>query len=124
MSQILRIPKPSQLDDWHLYEKLEKERIKQTQGEVKFVDWAIAKDQERIERDHWRRSRDFKTTLASQAAADEGKRRANTGQIAPEQKGPAVRRKLSDIDMDLDTFYEVPEEQPEESAPSSSGPSM
>jgi hypothetical protein len=59
MDEILHIPRPSQLDDWSLYEKLERERIKQTEGEAILTEWIIRRDVERVERDHWRRSRLF-----------------------------------------------------------------
>lgn len=71
MDEILLIPKPSQLDDWILYEELERDRIRQTQGLVKFDDWTIARDLERLERDQWRRSNVFRSALLEKGSEKE-----------------------------------------------------
>lgn len=54
MREVLETPKPSQLDDWALYEKLEEEAIKQREGAMIFTEWAAAREKERAERDYWR----------------------------------------------------------------------
>ncbi|KAJ0118496.1 hypothetical protein J7T55_009279 [Diaporthe amygdali] len=101
INEILHIPGPSQLDDWKLYEKLEKERIKQTEGDARLTEWMIRRDQERIERDHWRRSRAFKSEVRSNGARVSG---AGAGQVQQPHK-----RKLSSIDTDLVAHSEEPE---------------
>ncbi|KAF3770145.1 hypothetical protein M406DRAFT_245904 [Cryphonectria parasitica EP155] len=63
MEKITTIPKPSQLDEWLLYEQLERDHIRQTEGQIKLDDWTIARNVERIERDEWRRSREFRITM-------------------------------------------------------------
>lgn len=63
MEEVVNLPKPSQLDEWELYEQLESGRIRQTLGQVKFDHWAIRRNIERIERDQWRRSREFRLSM-------------------------------------------------------------
>lgn len=105
IDEILHIPRPSQLDDWSLYEKLERERIKQTEGEARLTDWIIKRDKERIERGHWRRSRVFKSEM-----------RLNSSR-APEAGAGGLqefyRRRISDIDTDLVPPSEDPEAEEE-----------
>ena len=106
MDDILHIPRPSQLDDWSLYEKLEKERIKRTEGEATLTEWIMRRDKERIERGHWRRSRAFRSEL-----------RLN-GPRAPEARAGGVqevyRRRIPDIDTGLVPHTEEPEVEEEE----------
>lgn len=108
INEILHIPRPSQLDDWSLYEKLERERIKQTEGEARLTEWVIARDKERIERGHWRRSRAFKSEmrLSSPRAPEAG--------VAAGVAQESYRRRISDIGMDLIPPYEEPEAEEEE----------
>lgn len=63
MREVLQIPKPSQLDDWAWYEKLEKEAIKQRGGAVRLSDWQTARGKEKAEQDYWRKVRDFKREM-------------------------------------------------------------
>lgn len=63
MEDILHIPKPSQLDEWNMYEKLERERIRQTEGRAKFDDWKVTRNVEKMEREHWRRNLGFRTNI-------------------------------------------------------------
>lgn len=106
IDEILHIPRPSQLDDWSLYEKLERERIKQTEGDARLTEWIIRRDKERIERGHWRRSRAFKSEMRSNSPR------------APEAGARGVqefyRRRISDIDTDLVPPFEEPEAEDEE----------
>lgn len=105
----MQIPKPSQLDDWNLYEQLERDKIRQTEGKVKFDDWTSTRKTEKIERDHWRRSREFKIGIRDLDKAGTGSSRwwfaGGGGQPQPQ------RRRLSDIDTDLLPPTEVPEEE-------------
>lgn len=106
IDEILHIPRPSQLDDWGQYEKLERARIKQTEGDAKLTEWIIRRDKERIERAHWRRSRAFKSEMNLNSPR------------APEAGAGAeyefYRRRLSDIDTDLVPYSEDPEGEEEE----------
>lgn len=106
MGEILHIPRPSQLDDWSLYEKLERERIKQTEGDASVTEWIIRRDKERIERGHWRRSRAFKSEMTLNSPRT---REARAGEVQE-----SYRRKLSDIDTDLVPHSEKPEDEEEE----------
>lgn len=106
MDQVLHIPRPSQLDDWSLYEKFEKERIKQTEGDARLTEWMIRRDKEKIERDHWRRSRAFKSEIRLNSQRVSGAGAARLEQL--------YKRKLSDIDTDLLPHSEIAEGEDEE----------
>lgn len=108
IDEILHIPRPSQLDDWSLYEKLERERIKQTEGEARLTEWIIGRDKERIERGHWRRSRAFKSEM--RLNSPKGPEAGAVGGSAQD----FYRRRLSDIDTGLIPPYEEPEAEEEE----------
>lgn len=109
MDNIIDIPKPSQLDDWKLYEELESTQVRATEGKAKFDDWIAGRSVERIERTQWRHSRDIKIKLREQelsVAMVEGCALQSGGPL-----GQPKRRKLSDIDTDLLPPSEVPEEE-------------
>lgn len=97
MDDVMKIPKPSDLDDWKLYEQLERDRIRDTEGKVRFDDWSNTRNAEKLERDYWRYSREFKIRVRDFDA--------------PEGQSPPRRRKLSDIDTDLLPPWEVSEEE-------------
>ncbi|ROW14421.1 hypothetical protein VPNG_04000 [Cytospora leucostoma] len=63
MREVLEVPKPSQLDDWALYEKLEEEAIKQREGAMKLTSWTTAREKERAEREHWRLTQDLQNEM-------------------------------------------------------------
>ena len=48
------IPRPSQVDDWHLFEKYEGEMVKKSQGKEAFTEWKVAKAKEKIDHDQWK----------------------------------------------------------------------
>lgn len=109
MESIVDIPKPSQLDDWNLYEELESTRIRETEGKAKFDSWIAGRSVEGIERTQWRHTRDVKIKRREQelpAAVAEGWALQSGGSL-----GQPKRRKLSDIDTDLLPPSEVPEEE-------------
>lgn len=56
MTNLAKVPRPSQMDDWVLFEKFEGETIRQNHGEQSFLDWKMMKAQERMERRQWRRA--------------------------------------------------------------------
>lgn len=60
---IIRIPRPSQLDDWQLFEKYEGEMIKQKRGQQAWIDWKMDKSQERLDREQYMRTLAFHTSL-------------------------------------------------------------
>ncbi|KAI0887355.1 uncharacterized protein GGS22DRAFT_186187 [Annulohypoxylon maeteangense] len=64
LEEIRKIPRPSQLDDWNLYEKLEGDKIKLLQGESSYLEWKLRRQEENIEREDWRRARLFKASFA------------------------------------------------------------
>lgn len=112
IDEISHIPRPSQLDDWRLYEKLERERIKQTEGDARLTDWIIRRDEERIKRAHWRRSRAFKSEMKLNSPR-------STGAAAGAEPGAGgaqafYRRRISDLDTDLVPYSEEPEKEEKE----------
>ncbi|KAI1457595.1 PUA-like domain-containing protein [Annulohypoxylon moriforme] len=64
LDEIRKIPRPSQLDDWNLYEKLEGDKIKLLQGETTYLEWKLRRQEENIEREDWRRARLFKASFS------------------------------------------------------------
>jgi hypothetical protein len=48
------IPRPSQIDDWYLFEKYEGEMVKKRQGKEAFTEWKVAKAKEKIDYDQWK----------------------------------------------------------------------
>lgn len=106
IDEILHIPRPSQLDDWRLYEKLEKGRIKQTEGDARLTDWIIRRDKERIERAHWRRSRAFKSEMKLNSPKSTGAGAGGAHDF--------YRRRIYDLDTDLVPYSEEPEKEEEE----------
>ncbi|KAF3063600.1 hypothetical protein GL218_01689 [Daldinia childiae] len=64
LEDIESIPRPSQLDDWNLYEKLEGDKIKLLQGETSYLEWKLRRQEERIDRDDWRRARLFRASVS------------------------------------------------------------
>ncbi|KAK7918279.1 Peptidyl-prolyl cis-trans isomerase pin4 [Apiospora marii] len=62
MDELKRIPKPSQLDDWALYQKLEGNEMKRI-GNAKYMEWNIQMEEERLDRESWRRDREFRASF-------------------------------------------------------------
>ena len=63
MEQMKRIPKPSQLDDWNFYEKIEAEEVKNIEGDAAFVEWIRKKEAQKTERENWRSAKSFPSKL-------------------------------------------------------------
>ncbi len=61
--EIEDIPRPSQLDDWALYEKLEGDQIKLLKGETTYLGWKLRRQEEKIDRDEWRRAQLFRASF-------------------------------------------------------------
>ncbi|RYP68221.1 hypothetical protein DL769_005561 [Monosporascus sp. CRB-8-3] len=64
IEDVTGIPKPSQLDDWKLFEKLEGDKIRLTQGETSYLEWKLSRQGEMVEREEWRRSRLFRSSFS------------------------------------------------------------
>ncbi|KAI1844055.1 hypothetical protein JX266_009728 [Neoarthrinium moseri] len=64
MEVLNRVPKPSQLDDWKLYEKLEGDKIKLMEGDARYLEWNLQREEERIDREDWRRDREFRASFS------------------------------------------------------------
>ncbi|KAK8123505.1 Peptidyl-prolyl cis-trans isomerase pin4 [Apiospora kogelbergensis] len=63
MEELRRIPKPSQLDDWALYEKLEGNEMKRI-GNAKYMEWNIQREEDRLDRESWRRDQEFRASFS------------------------------------------------------------
>ncbi|KAI1125008.1 PUA-like domain-containing protein [Nemania abortiva] len=61
---IRKVPKPSQMDDWTLYEKLEGDTIKLLQGETSYLEWKLKRRQEKVDRDEWQRATLFRASFS------------------------------------------------------------
>ncbi|KKP07675.1 hypothetical protein THAR02_00211 [Trichoderma harzianum] len=65
IADLAKVPRPSQVDDWLLFEKFEGEMIRQHHGEQSFLDWKLMKAQERMERRQWRRALEVGAALTT-----------------------------------------------------------
>ncbi|KAM7196035.1 hypothetical protein V8F20_007229, partial [Naviculisporaceae sp. PSN 640] len=59
------VPLPSQRDDWHLYLRLEGEKIRQSKGELTAFDWRIREEADKAEREDAQRVRNFRSSIGS-----------------------------------------------------------
>ncbi|OTA95702.1 hypothetical protein M434DRAFT_393558 [Hypoxylon sp. CO27-5] len=64
LEDLKSIPRPSQLDDWNLYEKLEGDKIKLVQGEASYLEWKLRRQEEKIDREGWRRAKLFRVSFS------------------------------------------------------------
>ncbi|KAL7946309.1 PUA-like domain-containing protein [Trichoderma barbatum] len=65
MTDLAKVPRPSQMDDWVLFEKFEGEMIRQHHGEQSFLEWKLMKAQERMEQRQWRRALEVGAALTT-----------------------------------------------------------
>ncbi|KAK1245059.1 hypothetical protein MKX08_004688 [Trichoderma sp. CBMAI-0020] len=65
MTNLAKVPRPSQMDDWVLFEKFEGEMVRQNHGEQSFLDWKVMKAQERMEQRQWRRALEVGAALTT-----------------------------------------------------------
>ena len=64
IKEVAQIPRPSQLDDWHLFEKLEGDKIKRARGDAGFLEWKLRRKHEKEDREEWKRSRLFRDSFS------------------------------------------------------------
>ncbi|CAJ2506423.1 Uu.00g005530.m01.CDS01 [Anthostomella pinea] len=64
--EIRGVPKPSQLDDWNLYEKLEGDKIKILQGDSNYLEWKLTRQEDKVDREEWRRVCAFRASFSWQ----------------------------------------------------------
>ncbi|KAI0187663.1 hypothetical protein EV127DRAFT_435694 [Xylaria flabelliformis] len=77
-NEIHKVPKPSQLDDWALYEKLEGDKVRLLQGESNYLEWRLKREEERIDREDWHRIRLFRASFSG-GSGNGGERRLSKG---------------------------------------------
>ncbi|KAK1633617.1 PUA-like domain-containing protein [Colletotrichum phormii] len=66
LDEVQQVPLPSQLDDWHAFKKVEAEMVRQRKGDDGLLDFKMRKEEERIDREHWRRASEFKASLGQE----------------------------------------------------------
>ncbi|KXH67619.1 hypothetical protein CSAL01_12272 [Colletotrichum salicis] len=66
LDEVQQVPLPSQLDDWHAFKKVEAETVRQRKGDNGLLDFKMRKEEERIDREHWRRASEFKASLGQE----------------------------------------------------------
>ncbi len=54
LEKLADIPRPSQVDDWILFEKYEGEMVKRRQGKEAFTVWKVAKAKEKVDHEQWK----------------------------------------------------------------------
>lgn len=64
---IRRIPKPSQLDDWTLFDKLEGDKVKMLQGQPSYLEWKLRRQEERVDLEEWKRAKLIGDSFASES---------------------------------------------------------
>ncbi|KAK2064182.1 hypothetical protein LY76DRAFT_612399 [Colletotrichum caudatum] len=69
VEQVQQVPRPSQMDDWETFKKVEAEMVRRCKGDDGLLDLKIRQEEERIDREHWSRSRDFRASLSPEACA-------------------------------------------------------
>ncbi|KAF6820995.1 hypothetical protein CSOJ01_00430 [Colletotrichum sojae] len=66
MEHVQQVPRPSQMDDWQTFKKLEADIVRQRMGDNGLLDFKTLKEEERIDREHWRRASEFKASLSQE----------------------------------------------------------
>ncbi len=89
LERLRQIPKPSQLDDWRFYVKLEAEKIKQKDGDAVYMKWALTRETEKKERDYWRRAQEFGATVLEVASLNG--RRSSVMLEVPGRRGSKIK---------------------------------
>ncbi|KAI0180490.1 PUA-like domain-containing protein [Hypoxylon sp. FL1284] len=59
-----QVPRPSQLDDWHAFTRLEGDRIKTLHGEAAYLWWVIRLHEDKADRDEWKRAQLFRASFS------------------------------------------------------------
>ncbi|KAH7170397.1 PUA-like domain-containing protein [Dactylonectria macrodidyma] len=83
VDELIQVPRPSQLDDWKLFETYEGEMIKQRKGQRGFLDWKMERAREKMDQEQYMRTLAFQTSLEL----------AKIGQPSPVQSFLKTRRK-------------------------------
>ncbi|KAI1777922.1 PUA-like domain-containing protein [Hypoxylon cercidicola] len=64
LDEVRQVPRPSQLDDWNSFTKLEGDRIKVLHGEATYLWWVIKLHEEKAEREEWKRAQLFRASCS------------------------------------------------------------
>ncbi|KAK4180033.1 hypothetical protein QBC36DRAFT_49776 [Triangularia setosa] len=68
MREVLKVPRPSQMDEWNLFEKLEADKVRQTAGEAAAYAWKLQREEARVEREMWKRAHKFRSSISAGSA--------------------------------------------------------
>lgn len=87
----VQVPRPSQMDDWHLFEKHEVEVVKQRKGDHGYNEFKLLKEEEKHTRERWRQSADFRAslTLEPRPHREQQKQQKHASGSGGEGKAPA-----------------------------------
>ncbi|RFU33886.1 hypothetical protein B7463_g2427, partial [Scytalidium lignicola] len=67
MGELMRIPLPSQRDDWRQYKRMLGEDIRSREGEIAFNQWKIVQEAEKKETADWHKDSDFQDVVKDSA---------------------------------------------------------
>lgn len=56
-NDVLRFPRPSQLDDWVLYEKLIGDHYRKRQGDIQYIKWKDLEEEQRADKEQFIKSK-------------------------------------------------------------------
>ncbi|KAK4202661.1 hypothetical protein QBC40DRAFT_320986 [Triangularia verruculosa] len=92
MREVLKVPRPSQMDEWNLFEKLEADKVRQAQGEAVAYAWKCEREAGKAEREMWRRANRFRESVsaASVLAIPEGVGKKSEGMGMGILGGPVI----------------------------------
>ncbi|PQK12119.1 hypothetical protein BB8028_0003g07370 [Beauveria bassiana] len=69
MEELVQVPRPSQMDEWLIFEKYEGEMVKKRQGNEAFTEWKVEKAQEKADHSEWERVTRMTAELAQRKQA-------------------------------------------------------
>lgn len=91
MHEILPIPRPSELDDWQLVQKLEGDLVKEKRGEEYFAAWQLARAKHRMDKDR------FQTKLEAECEPDIKEYVGNKTEDGKKTESIITVHKISDL---------------------------
>lgn len=89
IADLVKIPRPSELDEWHLYKKHEGEMIKQKRGDRGFLEWKSEKAQDQIEKERYIQEMVFQAELEMEKLALSQRQSVPKGQAGEASKVPS-----------------------------------
>ncbi|ODA78831.1 hypothetical protein RJ55_06215 [Drechmeria coniospora] len=56
LDRLVMIPRPSQLDDWHLFQRYEGEIMRYMRGEQGYLEWKAAEEEQKVDIGQWKQA--------------------------------------------------------------------